>query len=756
MLRLLYLRNVALNSIRRLSVPRDLKFDQGPSFYVLPEIPRETSLLQKLTCTDGLPDFYKITPELAFNGFSRILIDHQLSLSKLSEELQKNDGSLSGHVILRRLKEIFQPVEQAFEALNSVSLYDNDPMWALINGRLFQKLKSSRAEYFYLDADIYRALLNLSQNPNDLDETEKGILNALVYDCWRQGADFVLSGPRGLSRTKLDIAVTSANIDAPDQSNFDRVRTLRGLLTREEEQFQAMVVAASSVTGPEALRSRLSGRSPDPSDLTYVVGSANIPIAESDFAPSCPSWLPSALGGRVHGGHVADMRVSLSSDAVVRAVLKHCSTKQTLVCSLVLLLCYLPLPRSFHVGSSTEHSGPKLDIWDLDYAIEQYNYAATHAQLQTQVLPSSGTLVHYIGSLLDLLANLFGLRVVVDRMESTALAERDDVARFRVEDCHTDSLLGYVILDLFARPSRPVLLGCAIPVSVTNNWGTREPKPSVHMASIDSSDSRPTLVLLSDIPLSARTEGIKVQDVLSIASGFGSCLQRILPHAYHHTLSGISAYVAPDSSYLVPDLCSTLMYTSVIRPQRESSSKTSTSSSQLYTDPTTGLRPPPGRIFVLPLLRQLYEARFDLSLWSRKDRHRSWMVLNEEHWTSHLPYSRHPDDFWPCSASQLFGPNSEAGLQYQHVWRQLLLHDVLATLKEHGWPDQAAPTAVLERFRNTFMVAKNLLPPAELFREFCGRDPSPNALLDSIRSRTFLVPSSMPIGLEAANVLMRE
>ncbi|TPP62181.1 Subfamily M3A non-peptidase ue, partial [Fasciola gigantica] len=304
-------------------------------------------------------------------------------------------------------------------------------------------------------------------------------------------------------------------------------------------------------------------------------------------------------------------------------------------------------------------------------------------------------------------------------------------------------------------PSRPVLLGDAVPVSLTRSWVSSIPE-SPGSSNGTASHSPSTVALLSDLPLSARREGVKVQYLLAIASGFGACLQRLLPRSYHHQLSEISAYIFPDTKYLVPDLCSALMFTSVIQPRLASSTKAS-SSVQFYTDPATGIRPPAGRILVLPLLRQLYEARFDLSLWSREDQYKNWVILNEEHWASHLPYPRHPDDFWPCSATHLFGPNSRCGLQYQEVWRQVILHDVLAKLKEHGWPLQPNSAAIqktLECFREIFMTS-NDLPPSELLRAFCGRDPSPDSLIQAIRDRAFPVPSLVTVVPDMANILVR-
>ncbi|KAF7257540.1 hypothetical protein EG68_05281 [Paragonimus skrjabini miyazakii] len=755
---------------RCITHPRDVKFDHGPSYYVIPEIPSENlKVLPKLDL-EKLPNFTELTPELAFNGFSRLIIDYQLSLSRLSEELKKGVVQPSFSSFVQSLEEIFYPVEHGLQALRSVSTFNTDPIWPLITGRLFQKLKTSRSEYFGLDPEIYRALLITQSTDTQASQSNKGISCA--------------------------------------KEKLDRFRSLKAELENELGQFQAMVFASSTVAGSQMAHSRFTGRLPNVSELVYLTGSAHIPVAESDLAPSTPTWLPALLGGRQNGGHVADMRVNIASDVTVKSLLRHCSTRQVrksvwhswaqrasirsyggstghhasndarlqtirrlrlglaqlLGCEDWLTLQWLSPhlcsptsaqslvtdllePLRIHLqpigrtelqlltewaSAHLDLRGAKLEPWDIDYAIEQYNYAATYCPLQTRVTPPTGSLMKHVHALLDQLAGLFQLRLV----PHTNLDS--EVPVFRVEDAAaTDksAFYGELILDLFEKPGRPVLLGQAVSIPMTtrtylsHTGANLRPKVGHHSVA----------TLLSSFPLTSEKEGVTVQDLLSIAFGFGTCLQHILPEAHHHQLTGLSACLAADIRHLAGDVCAALMFNTVLGPLTATKTVDSTSGAQFYACPP-GFRPPPNRIVALPLLYQLYEARFDLALWSHAERARHWTVLNDQLWSTHIPYAKHPEDSWPCSASDLFGPNSDAtaGFQYHHVWRHVVLQDVLAALREHGWPANSQSAEVLEvlkRFRDLFIACKDRRQPAELFREFRGRDPSYQYLLDAIQIR---------------------
>ncbi|KER23541.1 hypothetical protein T265_08585 [Opisthorchis viverrini] len=951
----------------RFSLPRDVKYDHGPSFYVIPEISGDLSRGVPTMDFESLPNrIESITPDMAFNGFSRLLVDYQLSLSRLSEDIKRGDIRLTSNVLLHSLEEIFYPVEHGFQTLHSILSYNTDPLWPLVLGRLYRKLRTSRTEYFRMDPDIYRALLTVRANDSALGPAEKGISKSIfkphsvylaafnvrtlkqagqlaalaltldslgidvccvsetriqdestvieltaplvstffrlrtsgdqeadaarcaaigiflsqraevsvdsrlcavclatsvkesherevdrcLYDTVKdrfhdallrlaKSSDVVVAGNMNAqvasgslspqsSSTSSNVTVkktkqTSDDVvpDLPTLSHsdakekLDRLHNLQAELQKEEQLFQGMVWATSAVSGTQTGYYRSTGRYPNPTELTYLVGAANIPVAESDLAPSTPPWLPVALGGQQNGGHIADMKINIASDAVVHSLLCHCSTRQVrqivwshwvqrsslrvfggstgqhasndsrmqtirrirrdvaecLGCedwlSLMWRSPYMRMPTSSEALVSNvleplrtelkpigqielqllsewssaylDLPGTKLEAWDIAYAIEQYNFAASDAELQTMITPpEGGRLTTHVHALLDQLANLFRLQLVPSTRSDT------DLPVYNLEDMDDGKFFGQIIFDLFHQQLN-VLHQAALCYS---RYDIRD--IAVHL-----------LPRLLKIRLQPTTDfalfGVH-QELISIAAGFGACLQHLIPENYHHHINGLSSCLASDMRYLVRDLCGALMLNSILPFSTNQIKRRSKPADRSFSPSAAGLRPPPGNIIALPLLRQLYEARFDLALWTRSETNKHWITLDEQFWAMHLPYPRNPDDVWPCSAGQLFGPNSEPGFQYQHVWRQILLQDVLGALQEHGWPDKAQTPEIiglLKLFRDTVIAAPNLATPSELFREFRGRDPAHSFLLKMVQSRVKLDDSHVYLD-PLASPLVRE
>lgn len=176
--RLLRANRSLLLSLRCFHSPKDVAFEKGASYYIIPEIPNE-AYLNKVFQLGKLPKqcyfsgnycfrLGDVAPQDAFHGFSRLLINHQLELSKLSENLKQ--GKTKPAEFLAELEEILYPVEHAFHSLRTISTYTTDPIWILIIGRLYQKLKTTRRDYLCLDPVIYRALTSTVDENNSIHE----------------------------------------------------------------------------------------------------------------------------------------------------------------------------------------------------------------------------------------------------------------------------------------------------------------------------------------------------------------------------------------------------------------------------------------------------------------------------------------------------------------------------------------------------------------------------------------------------------
>src|SRR5690606_8973529 len=94
--------------------------------------------------------------------------------------------------------------------------------------------------------------------------------------------------------------------------------------------------------------------------------------------------------------------------------------------------------------------------------------------------------------------------------------------------------------------------------------------------------------------------------------------------------------------------------------------------------------------------------------------------------TSVLPMFE--DDRFLCSFSHIFAGGYAAGY-YSYKWAEVLSADAFAAFTEAGLDDEAAVQQTGRRFRDTILAQGGSRHPMEIFREFRGRDPRPDALL---------------------------
>ncbi len=89
-----------------------------------------------------------------------------------------------------------------------------------------------------------------------------------------------------------------------------------------------------------------------------------------------------------------------------------------------------------------------------------------------------------------------------------------------------------------------------------------------------------------------------------------------------------------------------------------------------------------------------------------------------------------PEDRFLCSFGHIFAGGYAAGY-YSYKWAEVLSADAFSAFTEAGVDDPNAMTATGRRFRDTVLALGGGTHPAEVFRAFRGRDPSPQALLES-------------------------
>ncbi|CAH8676493.1 unnamed protein product [Schistosoma bovis] len=342
MLRLLTLRFLpkrGVLSLRSYSPDGRYKSEHGPSYYLIPEIPSESYVSKIILEPLNISNLDDLKPDKVFGGVSRLIMNYQVSISKLSDNIQKGELSKNDTTIISSLEQASFPVEQAFRNLSCLTTLKNDHIWSLVVSRLYQKFKAARREYFHRDSTICEALLTLRRSSSKLDEYEKGLLNVWIYDCWSVGTGLLLASNKSgkiISFSELNDIIqetskttASPHITPPNaRKSLEVIHDSYATVEKEEAKFQAMVASCAVVSLPKYYRSKYTGRVTIPSSLEILTGATDVSVAESDLAPSAPYWLPAVLGGKEDGGHIAGMHVSLISNDVVSEFLKHCSTSE--------------------------------------------------------------------------------------------------------------------------------------------------------------------------------------------------------------------------------------------------------------------------------------------------------------------------------------------------------------------------------------------------------------------------------------------
>lgn len=130
------------------------------------------------------------------------------------------------------------------------------------------------------------------------------------------------------------------------------------------------------------------------------------------------------------------------------------------------------------------------------------------------------------------------------------------------------------------------------------------------------------------------------------------------------------------------------------------------------------------------MLRQLVFGMTDMQLHTKFDPAGSESIFDVQkrvmERASVLPMF--PEDRFLCSFSHIFAGGYAAGY-YSYKWAEVLSADAFSAFEEAGLDHRDAVQATGRRFRDTVLALGGSRHPMEIFREFRGREPSPQALL---------------------------
>ena len=356
-------------------------------------------------------------------------------------------------------------------------------------------------------------------------------------------------------------------------------------------------------------------------------------------------------------------------------------------------------------AAASGHEGA-LRPWDVAYWSRR-QLESLHGYSPEQLRPYF-PFPQVLEGLFGLARELFG--IAVEPADGEAPVWHPDVRFFRVSDAATGRVLARFYLDPYSRPEEK--RGGAWMDSFDDRRvrpGTPERLPLAPLCCNQArpSGGRPSLMALSEVE--------------TLFHEFGHALQCMLTRVDDPEAAGIS-----NVEWDAVELASQFMENWCRRPEtlRALSRHVETGETlpeDLIAKIVGAATYGEGRATA----RQLSFALFDMDAHERVPTPEFWAAARDRF--SVLP-AEPEDAFFPNSFTHVFAGGYAAGY-YSYMWADILAADAFAAFEEAGLSDPAARAATGRRYAATILACGGARAPADVFRDFRGRDPSPDAFM---------------------------
>ena len=567
---------------------------------------------------------------------------------------------------------------------------------------------------------LHQALRSLlEQKNNTLDPTQVRILETELLSMQHRGVGLKGDEQQAFNRTSERLAALSTSfsnhvLDATQQWSLvvhDRDQ-LRGVPDRVLDN---LAVNAATADGPWRLGLDM------PSYVPILTHAENRDLRETVYK----AYVSRASQGELDNGPLIEEILALRQEQSQRlgyanwAELSLASKMADGVDAVETLLeelraAALPVAeqelKELNQLAASRGAKEALAAWDVSYWAEQLR--RERFDLDQEALRPWFPLPQVLDGLFNLCERLFAIRI--EAADGDAPIWHEDVRFFRVHDRRGEALAGFY-LDPFSRPASK--RGGAWMDECLNR--RRQPNGDL---------TQPVAYLIcNQTPPSGETPSLmSFEEVETLFHEFGHGLQHMLTTVEHPQAAGINnvewdAVELP--SQFMENWCfdrKTLMgmarHWTTGEPLPEADYIKLCSSRTFMQGSGT--------------LRQIHFALTDLRL------HSQWspeLGLSPDAFrrriaetTTVLPPIE--TDRFLCAFGHIFAGGYAAGY-YSYKWAEVLSADAFSAFEEVGLEQDDAVAATGERFRNTILSLGGSLRPAEIYRQFRGRDASSAALI---------------------------
>ena len=128
------------------------------------------------------------------------------------------------------------------------------------------------------------------------------------------------------------------------------------------------------------------------------------------------------------------------------------------------------------------------------------------------------------------------------------------------------------------------------------------------------------------------------------------------------------------------------------------------------------------------MLRQVYFSMLDLYLHDKRGDKEDVIEIQKNIASKYLINPILDDDRFVCSFSHIFAGGYSAGY-YSYKWAEIMSSDAFGAFEELNLDNKEEIAKLGKKFRETILAKGGGEHPAEVFRQFRGRDTNPDALL---------------------------
>ena len=358
-----------------------------------------------------------------------------------------------------------------------------------------------------------------------------------------------------------------------------------------------------------------------------------------------------------------------------------------------------------------ENGGGEVRNWDVAYW--------SRRRLESLYGYSSETLRPYLPfprvleGLFDLTRELFG--VAVEPCDGLAPVWHPDVRLFRVRDVATGAELAHFYLDPYSRPASKqggAWMDGLRPRRRAPDGTVRLPLTLLCCNQAPPSGGKPSLMTLGEVD--------------TLFHEFGHALQDMLTRVDDPECSGIN-----NVEWDAVELASQFMENWCDRPAtlRALSSHVETGE-PLPEDLIARIQGARTYNQGLATTRQLVFAQTDIDLHERVPSPElpDAQAAADRAAARFAPMPPLPEERFLNTFTHVFSGGYAAGY-YSYMWADILAHAAFAAFEEAGLDDPAARAATGRRYAATVLALGGSRAPADVFRDFRGRDPDPAALL---------------------------